>query len=185
MADEESICKDALRKERQKQKDANYYARHREKVKIKSRRWYQENKEYAKQRARDYKKSPAVKAKAREAASSFRKRFPEKSKGWVTRWWQKNPDKKKTYHRNRKARKRGNGGSHTSDDIADIFKKQRGRCAYCRAKLGKKRHVDHIAPLVRGGTNDRRNLQILCQDCNLAKHARDPLDHARSLGMLL
>jgi hypothetical protein len=30
-------------------------------------------------------------------------------------------------------------------------------------------HVDHIDPLVKYGTNDRKNLQVLCVDCNLGK----------------
>jgi hypothetical protein len=30
-------------------------------------------------------------------------------------------------------------------------------------------HVDHINPLARHGTNDRRNLQVLCSECNLGK----------------
>lgn len=46
-------------------------------------------------------------------------------------------------------------------------------------------HVDHIKALRRGGTNDRRNLQMLCQPCNNRKHAKDPIDYAQSLGLLL
>jgi 5-methylcytosine-specific restriction endonuclease McrA len=30
-------------------------------------------------------------------------------------------------------------------------------------------HVDHIVPVVKGGTNDPSNLQALCADCNLGK----------------
>lgn len=30
-------------------------------------------------------------------------------------------------------------------------------------------HVDHIVPVVKGGTNERRNLRTLCADCNLGK----------------
>lgn len=42
-----------------------------------------------------------------------------------------------------------------------------GRCAYC----GSTHYltVDHITPLGAGGTNNRRNLQCLCNSCNQAK----------------
>jgi 5-methylcytosine-specific restriction endonuclease McrA len=117
--------------------------------------------------------------------NAYYRKNQEHLKAESRRWARENPEARKAHHRNRKARKRGNGGSHTADDIRAIFKAQRGRCAYCRSRLGCDRHVDHIVPLADGGTNDRANLQLLCQDCNLAKSDRDPLDHARSLGMLL
>jgi 5-methylcytosine-specific restriction endonuclease McrA len=56
----------------------------------------------------------------------------------------------------------------------------------CRRSLRHaKVHVDHITPLARGGSGDRRNIQLLCAACNLAKAARDPLEHAKSLGRLI
>lgn len=42
-----------------------------------------------------------------------------------------------------------------------------GRCAWCGAT--KRLTVDHIVPLVAGGSNRLRNLQCLCRSCNLAK----------------
>lgn len=98
---------------------------------------------------------------------------------------EKNPESYRAYKKNYKARKRQAKGSHTGEDIRAIFKLQRGKCAYCRQKVGKKYHVDHIQSLFRGGTNDRTNLQISCARCNHTKHAKDPMVFARSLGMLL
>ncbi len=87
--------------------------------------------------------------------------------------------------RNRRARARA-GGKHTAQEVAEIFHLQKGKCAYCRVDLnGRKRHVDHIQPLARGGANDRTNLQILCIQCNKTKSAKDPIVFAQSLGMLL
>lgn len=94
-----------------------------------------------------------------------------------------------TDQRNRRALKLKAGGSHTTSDINEIFKAQNGRCAYCKKNLRKPKkwgkHVDHIKPLAKGGTNDRKNLQILCQRCNVIKYDKDPLDFSRELGMLL
>jgi 5-methylcytosine-specific restriction endonuclease McrA len=86
--------------------------------------------------------------------------------------------------RNRRARQRQNGGTHTVDEVRQILKEQRSHCAYCRSKVGEY-HVDHIVPLAKGGGNDRRNLQILCVACNKHKAARDPIEFMQSQGRLL
>lgn len=65
-----------------------------------------------------------------------------------------------------------------------LLKIQRGRCAYCRTRLIES-HIDHIEPISRGGSNSRKNLQLTCPACNMAKGARSPIEFARSLGRLL
>lgn len=111
---------------------------------------------------------------------------PEKRKTAVSQWCSRNPEKSRAKTRRYRANKHGNGGSHTAADVVEIFRSQRGKCAYCRQPVTmKNKHVDHIRPLFRGGTNDRRNLQILCARCNLRKNAKDPIDYARTQGMLL
>jgi 5-methylcytosine-specific restriction endonuclease McrA len=192
--------KEIRRKEREKyaanidhyrEKNRKAYAKNPEKHRQRRREWYSkpENQEKAKVTRRLYeaKLGDVIAQKNRQNAKRYRTMFPEKAKQAIDNWWDKNPGRKKTYHRNRRARKRGNGGTHTANDINDILKLQKGKCAYCKARLGKsnERHVDHIIPLIEGGTNDRRNLQILCRPCNLEKGRRDPLVHARKLGMLL
>jgi len=98
----------------------------------------------------------------------------------------RNPEKYRTVERRRRARMRGSGGDHTAADLAAIFKAQGGRCAYCRVNLMQTaKHVDHIVPLARGGSNGRTNLQYLCRRCNQSKNGRDPLVYARSIGLLL
>jgi len=97
-----------------------------------------------------------------------------------------NPEKYRTVERKRRAQMYGNGGTHTADDLAEILKTQNHRCAHCRADLKKtKKHVDHIMPLARGGSNGRENLQYLCAPCNHSKGAKHPIDFARERGLLL
>jgi 5-methylcytosine-specific restriction endonuclease McrA len=103
------------------------------------------------------------------------------------RWDKANPDKVLAKVRKRQARERGAEGSFTVEDIQWLMKRQRGCCAECGCsiKQRKNRRVDHIMPLAKGGSNYRRNLQLLCTTCNQAKAAKHPIDWARSRGRLL
>ncbi len=96
-----------------------------------------------------------------------------------------NPDAYRSSVRNRRARKRAASGRHTAQDIKMILAAQGSRCAYCKQKLGRKYHVDHIVPLIKSGSNAPNNLQILCATCNHSKSSRDPIEFARSKGLLL
>lgn len=129
-------------------------------------------------------------ARNREAANArskaWRAKNPQRVKDNAKAWRASNPDEVRTAARNRKARLKRADGSHTSADVQQILNSQRFRCAECSADLRKHAfHVDHIVPLVRGGSNGRRNLQILCRLCNQQKHASDPIEFARKKGRLI
>ena len=55
-----------------------------------------------------------------------------------------------------------------------------GKCAYCDTTDGLV--LDHIIPVMAGGTNDRTNAQTLCQPCNLWKMAH--VDRALTIALL-
>lgn len=84
-----------------------------------------------------------------------------------------------------RARRSGFLGRYSSDDIADILRLQRGKCAYCRLDIRKYFEVDHIKPVINQGSNLRRNIQLTCKKCNRSKGKKDPLDYAKSLNRLL
>ena len=84
-------------------------------------------------------------------------------------------EKRRVHVRNRRARKRGNGGKHTAAQIRDLLVRQRHRCIYCPANLRRGYHADHIMPLARGGTNDISNIQLLCPTCNDSKGYSHPI----------
>lgn len=51
-----------------------------------------------------------------------------------------------------------------------LHEKQKRRCMYCGVQGGtSKFHIDHMDPVVRGGSNEESNLQLLCGSCNLRK----------------
>lgn len=48
-----------------------------------------------------------------------------------------------------------------------IFKRDGYRCVICKSDVNLQ--VDHKTPVSKGGTNDERNLQTLCWNCNVGK----------------
>lgn len=123
--------------------------------------------------------------KARAASNAWRAANPEKFRASVAAYQVNNPEKRRANEANRRARKLEAGGTHTPDDINDLFRRQRGKCACCRASIKRGYHVDHIHPLARGGSNDKANLQLLCPTCNTKKSAKHPIEFMQSRGLLL
>ena len=97
-------------------------------------------------------------------------------------------DNKERYMRNtlnRIARLKGAQGKHSLQQIRELKSRQKNKCVACHADVSVKYHVDHIVPLIKGGTNDITNIQILCPTCNMSKQARDPITFMQSRGLLL
>ena len=52
----------------------------------------------------------------------------------------------------------------------DLHKEQGGRCMYCGRRAGiDLMDVDHKNPFSKGGSDSRRNFQLLCRTCNVRK----------------
>ena len=122
-----------------------------------------------------------------EALATWRAANPEKIKAWTDAYAKAHPEAKKARWRNRQARLRGRGGKHTGDQIIALAKRQKYQCANpaCGKSIRQKYHADHIRPLARGGDNFISNIQLLCPNCNLRKHTKDPVVWARENGLLL
>jgi len=139
------------------------------------------------ERIRAYKHSN--KARIAEWTAEYRAARADLIAKQKSEWKAANPEINAAHERNRRARIRNSPGSHSAEDIARIFERQRGLCAACHTKLSKsgknKYHVDHIMPLARGGSNWPMNLQCLCPNCNMSKHSKDPIEWATEIGRLL
>ena len=54
----------------------------------------------------------------------------------------------------------------------DLFKTQNGKCMYCGRKPGiDLMDVDHKNPMAKCGSDQKRNLQLLCRTCNTREGA--------------
>ncbi len=84
----------------------------------------------------------------------------------------------------RRARLAGAGGTFTYEQVAELYKKQRGCCAWCPKKLRDVFHRDHKEALALGGSNWIENIELLCPKCNSRKNAMDQIAWANLNGKL-
>lgn len=149
------------------------------------------------ERIRAYKRAWGIKQRAerpdiRKAskkawAAQWREKNRALANAQVKAWYDANPEKKRLIKRVAAARRRNAPGKFTSQDVRDLLKLQKHKCAYafCRASLKAGFDVDHIVPIALGGSNDRRNIQLLCEPCNTRKSAKHPVTFAQENGLLL
>lgn len=97
-------------------------------------------------------------------------------------WRSNNPNKIRHSNRQTKARRRKAEGSHSLGDIDFLMREQRGCCVYCDTNIAEQFHVDHIIPIIKGGTNYAGNLQLLCPSCNVRKSHRLPVEYKKVIG---
>jgi len=100
-------------------------------------------------------------------------------------WRKANPDKCRAARNRRRARKLGNGGSHTAADIQRQGDLQYWLCWWrmpgCAIDCKDDYHVDHLVPLARGGHNNPSNIVISCPHCNYSKNDKTPDEFAGRL----
>jgi len=182
--------RERLAAEQQARRDANP-----EKVREHARKSYYNNRDAGIARSRQWREGNPEKRKEyldrvgkqknKEWIANNRERYDE----WNKEWRRNNKDRIYAHISKRRALKKGSPGQYTAEEANAILAAQGHKCANCKADLRKVkprgRHIDHIIPLSRGGTNDKTNIQWLCQACNLKKHDDDPIEFARKQGRLL
>ena len=70
-----------------------------------------------------------------------------------------------------KARKLTGPNSATAQDLAALWKAQKGLCALTGRRLDRSAQLDHKLARARGGGDHLSNFQWLCEEANLAKRA--------------
>lgn len=110
-------------------------------------------------------------------ADYAREGFHRKHKQNIIRmrqYYRDHPDLFREKAHRRRARILQAGGTFSKSDVRLQFRSQNGKCWHCGKKLKRKYHVDHLIPLVRGGSNSASNIVITCEFCNLSKGDKLP-----------
>lgn len=175
---ERALAKQAERREkdpeRTKEERRLSYAKNREETRERRAKAYVENEELrekARTRSRAaYAKNPEIN---RAWARKWNKEHPEESRERVAEWAKANPDKMQAI----RLRRRGLLSSAGDADPAHLTKLlSEPCCAYCEVEFQpcsmRERTIDHVLPLVRGGTNATENLLAACRRCNSQKNRK-------------
>ena len=93
---------------------------------------------------------------------------PEKARADNRAKYLRNPEQWSHATNLRRARKRGNGGTHTLAEWQEKLTLFAGCCIYC-GRDDRPLTRDHKVPLTRGGTDDIANLVPACRSCNSKK----------------
>lgn len=134
---------------------------------------------------KEWKRNNPEKHKISQQAYQDRNR--EKINAKSAAWRVANPEFGAIYKHRRRARLLGCDEHHTSAEWRAILKAHGNKCYWCSISGTKDNPLsrDHYIPLSKGGSNAARNIVPCCMPCNLKKNAKDPLDFARSKGLLL
>lgn len=149
-------------------------AQHREKNRARSRAWYKNNRTHKSKYNAQYYNENRHRERARHQ-EWHRRNSRRQAQKWQE-YRQKNPDT--IYNRNtrRRAREFGANGTHTRNDIRELYRTSGGLCWWCGKEVGDNYEVDHRIPLAKGGSNAPENLCISCPECNRSKNANMPWD---------
>lgn len=162
--------------------DAIYLDEHREESKEKSKERYhaksdlykqykKDNAEKIAQQKREWREKNPDKTKKHKQDSA--KRHPESHKRRINRYNERHPEVARLRGRVSAMKRRVTTDMTKRSDLLQMYEDQNELCAYCGINIywtiPHDIHVDHIKPLVKGGTNDLDNLCLACADCNYSK----------------
>lgn len=154
-----------MNKERLKQQRRDYYLRYRESAIQDRKNWYSNNRELAIKKSIEY--QHANKEKVKKKSAEWRENNRERMNQLHAEYLKNNPDIASMHNSRRRARKAGNGGSHTVDQRREKFLQLGNVCYYCG--IPGKMTVDHMTPISRYGTDNIDNIVPACSLCNQRK----------------
>lgn len=162
-----SQCKPCLA-----ERDAHYYATHREQSKTRCARYKTENLQARREYEKRYREEHALEAS--EYAKNYYEVHGEQLRERNRANQAAHPEARRIRNQRSRALKQQAQGSHTLADIDQLLKGQGNRCWYCGCDLTDSYHIDHFIPLSKGGANEPGNLRLACASCNLKKNNKDP-----------
>jgi 5-methylcytosine-specific restriction endonuclease McrA len=157
-----------------KQYQRDYYAEHKEWIQERSKRWWDNNPNKAAEYCKVWRQNHPDRSlldteKSVERMRKRREDDPEGTRKYQNDWAHENSDKIVKYAFERRS-KIANAGSFTAEEWENLLEQCGNKCVCCGKK--KKLTVDHIVPVIKGGTNLISNIQPLCKSCNSSKHTK-------------
>lgn len=159
-------CIECLRKAR-----ADWYQNNRERQDANTARWAAENRERLNECARRRQRERL------ETEPEYRKKMREKNRNYFLenkdrinanrRERRKTSPKDLKKERDRRAKAKDAKGHHTQEQLDARYAYYGHKCIYCGC--GGKLTLEHLIPLVRGGTHWASNLAPSCRSCNSSK----------------
>lgn len=89
----------------------------------------------------------------RKSQAKYRRKYPEMIKA----------------RSGRQRIRRNSQNDYVKSDVELARRSQKNKCWHCGCELGSNYHVDHLVPLMRGGSNEPRNIVVTCPKCNISK----------------
>lgn len=109
--------------------------------------------------------------KANEGRRKWAENNRERTRENAKRWHAENPTKQAEYSHERRARQMGAFVMEVSRQ--EIHDRDDGLCYLCGEHVPiEEMHLEHLIPLIKGGTHEPNNTAVSCAPCNLFKHAR-------------
>lgn len=118
---------------------------------------------------KEYRKNHRLKYKAlrNEQSKQWNRAHPEKHRQSNNKYQKNNPDVSRQITKNRRERKKNAGGTISKQEWLDVLEKYGNKCLCCGSR--EFIQMDHVVPLIVGGSNTIDNVQPLCRSCNSKK----------------
>lgn len=171
----EIVNADTAKRDKKREAYRKWYMANKKKAHLCSKRWREANPEKMKAaKARWYvEHKEEEKVKARLRTKVWREANPEKAKAKTLAWNKANPDKVQSSKAKRRAIKR----QVTIENflVSEIYERDGWICQLCHKKVNRKlklpnpmsASLDHIIPLIKGGSHSRANVQLAHLTCNV------------------
>ena len=123
-----------------------------------------------------------MRAKKADHIRDYRRAYNVEKREYISayyrEWTAANPDKIRDHWTAQRARRAQAEGDHTTAELHAQYARQKGRCFYCKGRLGDNYHAEHVMPVILGGSNGTANIVAACPNCNQRKAAKHPMDFA-------